>query len=443
LSNSVFADCQNGSCLGTPFRNWNGVGSIAYSGENPFSSSCRVVVLNGGVQAVGSGIAISSTENECAVLTVSHLANREGQKVRVKFRDGEVYDGVVSVVSRGSGYGDSAVLLIKGKAPSLVKFSEEDVSVGSTVYVGGFGGDGVWRAWKSHIVGFTNDGNYIIAGGARQGDSGGPVWTEGGLVGLISATDGRTTICTSYKQLCAFFSGRNVFPWNAWLEDRKNARRNGESVPPVGAMPLPKRYNGGDIYVAPVPGQGQSQGHGQGVQPIIPGGSGGGQYYTDPSVYSRLDDLDRRLRSIEQQLGVMTYNGKDFDTLKNDFQTIKKKTDELHEGLDQKIKDYLLGWFPTIFGASSGMSLLTTGVVGFILFWLLRRDIKNRVSSGDPLGVEKLGWSVANRTPWKWDDTAMMVFTNLLNYLSGKEVDWSKLPVNVGNGNGTSKSKKK
>jgi len=45
LSNSVFADCQNGSCLGTPFRNWNGVGSIAYSGENPFSSSFVVLLF--------------------------------------------------------------------------------------------------------------------------------------------------------------------------------------------------------------------------------------------------------------------------------------------------------------------------------------------------------------------------------------------------------------
>ncbi|MCS7226942.1 MAG: serine protease [Gloeomargarita sp. SKYB31] len=366
---------------------------------------CRVWITEGpGQHSGGSGVAISASADGSwtAVLTCKHVVGREGKAVEAIFPDETRLRGQVCAVAREC---DAAVVKLQGRAPRLIKIYTADLAIGQQVYAGGFDGLGdPWRSWKGQLLKHTLDGDYVISGKARSGDSGGPVWVEQGLVGIIWGTDGQNTYCTSLPRLANFLtSNRYIFPWNAWLADRKDARDHGQTLPP---QPMPG---------APRPLPGPSEGSPQTqppaytipLQPIVP-----------EDIRQRLATLESRVQTIEKTLAAWeAKNGHAVEkaqeaitaakaaqekaqTAVGAAQEAKEHASGLLEIALERAKEYLKGWLPAIFGIPPALTIVLIGV----LFWLIRKDIRNRMKTGDPLEAEKVLRIAAAKTPTPIDD---------------------------------------
>jgi len=365
----------------------------------PNRGVCRVIMGTGPQLSVGSGAAISGCEEWTAILTARHVVEREGAPVKAVFADGTTLTGKVAAVSREC---DAAVVVVNGKAPQLVAIATDPPKLGQTVYGGGFDGTHFgWQGWRGTLIRQSADGDYIISGAARQGDSGGPVWTSDGLVGVIWGTDQRETVCTSLPKLANFFtSSRYVFPWNAWLADRKDAREHGQVLPPQG-MPGAPRAQLPQVPESPaqtVPGGGV---------PIVIGQDSG----RISALESRLATLEGKLAQLERSVATLQEkNGAALDKadsvlgVAQEAQKQAKEAKEHASGVIEtalsKSKEYLTGVLAPLFG---GHAVLTIVVIG-VLFWLIRKDIKNRMATGDPLEAEKLLKKAAAFTPTTIDD---------------------------------------
>jgi len=353
----------------------------------PSRAVCRLEVGAGQMKSVGTGTAISSNGQQSAILTARHVVERVNTPAVATFPDGTRLAGYTAVICYEA---DVAIVVVNGRAPEIAFVATELPPMQSTVWYGGFDGTQGWQQKTGKLVRQTSTGDWVITGPARGGDSGGPVWTSAGLVGVIWGTDGRETLCTSLPQLVNFFaSKRYVFPWNAWLEDRKDARQHGQVLPP---QPMPH---------APVPpAQPQAP-----VQPPI---------YSPPpatvptEVLQRLSVLESKLAAVEAKVSQLdgtvahlaSQNGSAAAKAESAVglaAEAKKRVEEVGATLLGQVKNYILGLLPIGWGVPVVIVLL----VAAFLIW---RDIRNRTRTGDPLEVEKLFQRLAAKTPTPIDD---------------------------------------
>jgi len=358
----------------------------------PSLAVCRLEVGSGPMKSVGTGTAISSNGQQSAILTARHVVERVNTPAVATFPDGTRLSGYTAVVCYEA---DAAIVVVQGRAPGLAFVAPELPSMQSTVWYGGFDGHRGWQHQAGRLVRQTSAGDWVITGPARQGDSGGPVWTQEGIVGVIWGTDGHETLCTSLPQLVNFFeSKRYVFPWNAWLEDRKDAREHGQTLPPK-PMPYVPVLPPASSQPAPVPA------------PQPPAGSPPAQ----PAfleVLQRLAGVESKLAALEAKVsqldGVVadlkSHNGSAVAKAENAIglaAEAKRHAEEVGPTLLSQVKNYILGLLPIGWGVPIVVVLL----VAALLIW---RDIRNRIKTGDPLEVEKLLQRLAAKTPSTIDD---------------------------------------
>jgi len=294
---------------------------------------------------------------------------RPGLPAQCVFPNQQVLPGRVVVVCKEC---DAAIIQTEGHPAKILNIATEDPQ--GVIYACGADGQAGWRTWRGRVLRYAASGELIISGVARQGDSGGPVWTEGGLVGLIVATDGQQeTVCTSLAQLNQFFTcGRYVFPWNAWLENEKDKRRT----------PTPIIH----------------------VQPPI-------QQVPTPTVPS--DDVAAKLMQLEGRLLVLEGQMKELrgqvDKAMANSKDAKDAVDGVEKGMFAKLKSYMIGL------TGWQVVLLTLGCV--VILILVRRDIRNKLKTGDPLEVQKLLINLAKLTPTSLDDRGVAALNALLDRL--------------------------
>jgi len=375
LTRPVLAQCDSGFCR-PPVH-----------AQPPSLAVCRIEAGSGPMKSVGSGTAISSNGRQTAILTARHVVERVNTPAIATFPDGTKLAGHAAVVCYEA---DAAIVVVQGRAPGLAYIASELPAMQSTVWYGGFDGQAGWRHRQGRLVRQTSTGDWVITGPARGGDSGGPVWNQDGLIGVVWGTDGAETLCTSLPQLVNFFeSKRYVFPWNAWLEDRKDARQHGQVLPP---QPMPH---------APVPpAQPQAP-----VQPPV---------YSQPpasvptDVLQRLASLEAKLATIEAKVSqidgkvadIAAQNGSaaaKADSAVGLATEAKRQAQELGQSLMMQVKDYVLGLLPI----GWGVPIIVVVLVAACLIW---RDIRNRKRTGDPLEAEKLLQQLAAKTPSQVDD---------------------------------------
>ena len=383
LERSVVAQCDSGGCrapIQTP--SIQGMHNIP-----PSLAVCRIEVGTGPVKAIGTGMAVSSNGQQTAILTARHVAGRVGLPAAAMFPDGTRLVGWTSVLCHEA---DVAIIVVEGRAPQLILIAPETPAMGTLVAYGGFDGGRGWQHRMGRLVQQTLTGDWVITGPARGGDSGGPVWTDAGLVGVIWGTDGRETLCTSLPQLINFFeSKRYIFPWNAWLEDRKDARQHGQRLPP---QPMPH---------TPLP-------------PSQPSGPNPPVVFPQPSTaipgefLQRLVVLESKLAALEVKIGQLegtvtglaTQSGSAAEKAAgaaNLAEEAKRHAEAVGVTLLGQVKNYILGLLPIGWG-------VPIVVVVFVAAFLIWRDVHNRKKTGDPLEIEKLFQRLAAKTPTPIDD---------------------------------------
>ena len=195
----------------------------------------------------GSGTLIAKGRDYGVVVTARHIFDDGTDDLTVHFPDGQVCSAKPIVIGRKS---DLACLLVTPRPNSPIATIATDYpKQGERLSFAGYGKDGQYREVSGTLIGYcgenkSNSASNMIdmTGGARQGDSGGPLLNSAGeLVGVISSTDARTTQGTYNGQLCKFVAeNRYLFPWNADLADKKDARKHEANKPPdFGPIRLP------------------------------------------------------------------------------------------------------------------------------------------------------------------------------------------------------------
>jgi len=344
------------------------------------------------MRSIGTGTAISSNGTQSAILTARHVVERVNTPVVAAFPDGTRLAGQTAVICYEA---DAAIVVVQGRAPGLASIAPELPTMQSAVWYGGFDGAAGWQHQVGRLVRQTSSGDWIITGPARGGDSGGPVWNSQGIVGVIWGTDGRETLCTSLPQLVNFFtSSRYIFPWNAWLDDRKDARDHGQVLPP---QPMPR---------APAPNYPQQPAPGPGTQQPPAYSQPAPSVPTEllqrvaalesklAAVEAKMSQLDGVVAQIKEQHGSAAAKAESAAGLAAEA---KRQTQEIGQSLMTQVKDYVLGLLPIGWGVPIVVVLL----VAAFLIW---RDIRNRKRTGDPLEVEKLLQRLTAKTPTPIDD---------------------------------------
>jgi len=176
----------------------------AASGAEVRDAVCRVQNQVGPITSGGSGTLIEPSK----VLTCYHV-----------FRDGE---GVVRCLWSDESHAAKVLERAPQKDLALLGLAEPSkhspVSVGNTLplrgqglTLAGFGTDGKYRAINGALHGYGRSGAasvLIMAGSARLGDSGGPIYNASReLVGVLTATGGGETIATSLVEVRELLAG--------------------------------------------------------------------------------------------------------------------------------------------------------------------------------------------------------------------------------------------
>lgn len=295
-SGMELTQCENGVCP-APAKN---------TAPRPNPAVARIIVTGDNSKSYGTGTLVTNDANHCFILTCAHLfENDRPRNIAVVFPDRSVYDVRILAIDR---VWDLAILqneaflsaageelsvagcqlseilesgyrplntdnrkLTTGNSTAAIPLAKTTPRVGDVLYYAGYGSDGRYVVKKGRLEGFctvregTAAETLVIAGNARQGDSGGPIVNEKGeLVGVLWGTDGRT-VCGTYngriQQFVRAAVNENRFPAPATPQPaeetltaaifgvRRQADENSQRIEAI------EKYLAGNPtpYVAPAP----------------------------------------------------------------------------------------------------------------------------------------------------------------------------------------------
>lgn len=161
-------------------------------------SIVRVTGVNGAMRSGGSGVHIGNG----LILTAAHVVN-ESRKFWICAPNEKF--SVATLLSVNNSL-DIALLRAETPPASATSLASVMPKQGNIITSAGYGSSGRLK-WNVGVVeGFTNqDAGMCWSGVSREGDSGGPAFNARGLVvGILSATDHRSTHGTHVGRLWAF-----------------------------------------------------------------------------------------------------------------------------------------------------------------------------------------------------------------------------------------------
>ena len=184
----------------------------------PHPSRCRIHVDDGGGRGSwGSGTLIDAAGG--LVVTCNHVVQDRQGKVICTFPNGYRAEARVGYCDTEN---DLAELRIQ--PVTIETLPVDDSEPGGVLVAGGFGGDGIFRAYTGRYVSTTLNGSTVMEGSARSGDSGGGVINASRcFCAVLWGTEGGRTYCTGGQPLKKFLD--RVWP-------NRSAKIIGHANPP-------------------------------------------------------------------------------------------------------------------------------------------------------------------------------------------------------------------
>ncbi len=350
----------------------------------------------------GSGTLVAKGSDYGVVITCCHIFDEGTGVLSVRFPDGTVHSGKIAAKNRQD---DLAFITLDTRPKAAIaKIAADYAKPGESISFAGYGRDGQYREVRGKVLGYRRweqsrpDQRQVldVTGGARLGDSGGPMLNaRGELIGVLATTNNATTQGTFNGRICAFaMEDRYLFRWNADLADKKDARKQEANRPvvPVERPPLPQ-------------------------QPVDLSG-----------INARLADQDRRIRAVEATADKARQLADGWPALQAALKTLEQTTSratadaaetkaevdaaldenapngllgKLRARLDDRLESTVTGRVAAALAAKTGLPLGAIGgglgLLAVVLVLLVRKDIKDKVETGDPLLIEKIAARTRNQ----------------------------------------------
>lgn len=172
----------------------------------------RNAIQRGDQEAVtlGSGTIVDVGEGRFAVLSCAHLFDEGVGELSVYTSDGTAYPAKL-IARHKDQANDLSALSISQPPVTPVKLAEDEVRLGESTRIAGYGGDGRLLFQAGQAISLTS-ANAVVTAGARQGDSGGPIFnSQGQLTAVLwGSTGGSTygTCCFRVRQFIGRIRGQ-------------------------------------------------------------------------------------------------------------------------------------------------------------------------------------------------------------------------------------------
>ncbi len=378
-------------CVQLPDGTWTCVPDppvVARPSQRPIPGVCRIAVQRGRETVYGSGALVWRGSKRAVVLSVQHLFRGRRGRVIVTFPNGEQYEAERVETNAEPDLG--AVVIPRPNVEPVPIFTD-DPQPGEQVTFCGYGPGGQYRSVTGTLRGYGRNTtgkahDLIVTGAARMGDSGGPMLNQRGeLVGVIWGTDGTETRGAFNGRVCQFVNtDRYALPWNAEVEQERIRADAGAYAPP------------------PAP-----------LVPVAPPSTSGPAVDTTArqmaqAALDRIGALAKEIEEADAAIGTATDAAEQAATIAaeaaGEAQAATEDVTTMEGGLRDRIKERIKeGVLPIVAAKIKEAGVFGAGGVGIalvVLYLLIKKDIRNRAETGDPLAIEKL----AARTPWSFDD---------------------------------------
>jgi hypothetical protein len=179
------------------------------SGQTPHPAVVRIVAAEKAGASLGSGVLVDANREQAIVLTNWHVVRDSRSAVLVQFPDGFQTAGTVV---RWDEAWDLAALVIWKPPATPVPLAATPPAPGDLLTIAGYG-RGPYRAQTGRCTEYLSPGTGYpkefveLAAGARQGDSGGPIFNERGeLAGVLFGQNSGRTIGSCSTRLRTFLA---------------------------------------------------------------------------------------------------------------------------------------------------------------------------------------------------------------------------------------------
>ncbi len=361
------------------------------------------------ISECGTGALIYKDARVGGVLTCKHILKGGVGELTVTFPSvNQRYKARLIAVDPKQ---DLSYWTIKSPPVEPCRMASDYASAGDAITLLGLG-QGSFRAQSGRVDGYrkTTTGNvFNLTGASRQGDSGGPVMNERGeLTGVLWGTDKRITWATFIGDIHTFLCAeRYAFPWNAKLADNKDARKqeaNKPIVPERKKAPLPQFF-GDWSSQQPV----DLSGVNAAIADLRAGVKANEARFAPleatadkaRQLVEEWPELEERLQAVSNRA-----SNADMSNLQAAGDMAKAKEDaadakaSIDAALDEDAPDGLIARArsrarETILnmGIVEKFGAGPLGIFGLLLAaaaWWIRRDIKDKAATGDPLTITKL-----------------------------------------------------
>ncbi len=456
LAGVAKSQCENGVCP-LPVNRWQDSQSRSVNSRaRPFV--CRIRNATGSHYTYGSGTLVAKGSDYGVVVTCCHIFDEGTGTLSMRFPDGTVHAGQITVRNRQD---DLAFITLarRPKAP-IVKIATDYAKPGERISFAGYGRTGQYREVSGKAIGYLHwkhgrpNHNHVlnVTGGARLGDSGGPMLNaRGELIGVLATTDNSTTQGTFNGRICAFATeNRYLFRWNADLADKMDARRLEAAKPPVSQPPLPQQpvdLFGVNERLSNLESQQGEQlklidATANRLVPLEATADKARQLANQwPALQAALKTLDQTTSRATADAAkavdsVTAVAGKATEAVEAANST-KAKVDaaldedapggllgKLRARLDDRLESTITGKVAAALAAKTGLPLGAIGgglgLLAVVLVLFVRKDIKDKVETGDPLLIEK----IAARTRNQIDDRLAEKLGNRIMAHADPEHGW-------------------
>jgi len=370
------------------------VESIATETDAQKWSSVGLVIVNetNRQKSLGTGFLIYADEYSSLWVTASHVVG--GSPQVIVRANGKDYSCRVETRKGGAGIAGADYAVLLGPATDLkpVRIRVESAVPHEDAYILGYAAGRRFSAQRGKVQ-RSNQAMLEISTVAYQGQSGGPVIdSEGMVIGILWGTNGSQAMATPIRYVTTDLETGN----HTWLPWRRVQEENNKLQRQIGELQNELQRERALTPQLIPPAKEQVE----------------GEYKKElETLKARLEQhiLQSEQKYNEVSAAIKTIAGK--VDVKVDLSTWEKEKESVAEEAAKKSTKGLRGWLLAIFGGSSALTI----IIVVIVLLAVRRDIKNRIKTGDPLEIERVLHNVASFTPNKIDDKLADGVTKLID----------------------------